>query len=224
MNAVLKEILETNTVHSPSGQVLPLHSHIPWAECEIIQNWISEHRPLKLLEVGLGYGISSLSICDSMQGVNAVSYHIIDAFQSTEWQSVGTYNLKKAGFEKFYILHEELSELCLPKMLDEKFTFDFALIDGWHTFDHVLVDFFYVNRMLETGGIVIFDDVHLPSIKKVLLHVATYDCYEALPLPDNVLQSVRSKARRILDLPEVRIKGYVKKMSDNRPWNWHKEF
>jgi len=39
---------------------------------------------------------------------------------------------------------------------------DFAFIDGAHTFDHVLVDFFYIDRMLNVGGIVAFDDVGFP--------------------------------------------------------------
>ncbi len=224
MNEVLKEILETNSVRSPDGKTFPLHSHIPRVEGEVIRKWIVEHRPRKLLEIGLGYGVSSLFICDSICDVSDASYHIIDAFQSNEWQSIGTYNLKRAGYEKAYVLHEELSEICLPRMLAEKFTFDFALIDGWHTFDHVLVDFYYVNRMLEAGGLVVFDDVHLPSIRKVMAHVATYECYKPLSIPDVIRQSVRSKARRILNLPEVRIGGFVKMIPDNRNWDWYREF
>ena len=44
---------------------------------------------------------------------------------------------------------------------------DFAFIDGAHTFDHALVDFFYIDRMLNVGGIVAFDDLGFPCIEKV---------------------------------------------------------
>ena len=75
-------------------------------------------------------------------------------------------------------LREEGSEFALPQLLKEGAVLDFAFIDGWHTFDHVLVDFFYINRMLRVGGIVAFDDVDFPAIERVLKHVATYPCYE----------------------------------------------
>jgi len=35
--------------------------------------------------------------------------------------------------------------------------------DRWHTFDHTLVDFFFIDRMLDVGGM-ISDDVGYPSI------------------------------------------------------------
>jgi hypothetical protein len=56
-------------------------------------------------------------------------------------------------------------------------TVQFALIDGWHTFDHALVDFFYVDRLLEDGGIVVFDDVQMPAIEKVVRYVLRYPNY-----------------------------------------------
>src|SRR5581483_11732845 len=50
--------------------------------------------------------------------------------------------------------------------------FDFAFIDGYHTFDHCLVDFFYIDMMLRPRGIVVFDDVGWPAINNVVRFVA----------------------------------------------------
>jgi hypothetical protein len=50
---------------------------------------------------------------------------------------------------------------------------DFAFVDGWHTFDHVLVDFFYIDRLLRVGGIVVFDDASMPAIHRICRYIAT---------------------------------------------------
>jgi hypothetical protein len=61
-----------------------------------------------------------------------------------------------------------------------------GFIDGWHTFDHVLLDFFYIDLMLEVGGIVVFDDVGYPSIRRAcefILANRTYDVVGAVKYP-----------------------------------------
>lgn len=63
-------------------------------------------------------------------------------------------------------------------MLQEQKKFDFAFIDGWHTFDHALIDFFYVSRLLEVGGVVVFHDVDMPSINRLLRYIRNYPSYE----------------------------------------------
>ena len=42
--------------------------------------------------------------------------------------------------------------------LFENESLDFIFIDGWHTFDYTLVDFFYSDLLLKIGGIIIIDD------------------------------------------------------------------
>ncbi len=87
-----------------------------------------------------------------------------------------------------------------------------------------MVDFFYVNRMLEVGGVVVFDDVQLPSIAKVLAHVATYDCYRPLPPPRELTRDVRVRARRLAGVPALRVSAVEKTSSDDRDWCWYREF
>jgi hypothetical protein len=52
--------------------------------------------------------------------------------------------------------------------------FDLVFIDGCHTFDNVLVDFFYAHRLLNVGGVVVFDDVSLNAVKHVVRYVFNY--------------------------------------------------
>ena len=64
--------------------------------------------------------------------------------------------------------------------MEEGRTFDIALIDGWHTFDHVLLDFFYLNSLIKIQGIIVFDDVTWYSINRVLRYVSRYPNYQII--------------------------------------------
>jgi hypothetical protein len=72
----------------------------------------------------------------------------------------------------------------LPRLVGQGERFDFAFIDGWHTFDHALIDFFFVDLLLESGGIVVFDDVGYPALNAVVRFVLAnrdYELVAALP-------------------------------------------
>lgn len=87
-----------------------------------------------------------------------------------------------------------------------------------------MMEFYFVNRMVSVGGVVIFDDVHLPSIKRVMAYISGYDCYRQLPLPEHVRRGVRARARHLLNIPEVRVAAFQKTAADNRPWDWYRDF
>lgn len=224
MHPLLAEMLQTDRVTTPAGHTIPLHSHLPALEGLILQSWLRQYQPQRLLEIGMAYGGSSLFICEATSSWQLEHYHIIDAFQSTEWQGAGRANLERAGYGGRFLLHEELSELCLPQFLHKGLRFDFAFVDGWHTFDQVLLEFFYINRMLDVGGLVIFDDLHLPALQKVMAYIERYPCYERLALPPAIARSVPIKVRRMMDLPLARIGGFVKQANDERAWSWFQDF
>jgi hypothetical protein len=58
----------------------------------------------------------------------------------------------------------------LPRLAAAGARIQFAFIDGWHTFHHTLVDFFFVDRMLNVGEIVIIDDVGYSSLCHFILN------------------------------------------------------
>src|ERR1700737_4705573 len=88
-------------------------------------------------------------------------------------------------------MSEQPSALALPSLLGSGLKVQFALIDGLHTFDQVLLDFFYVDQLLEDGGIVAFDDVGMTAINRVVRYASNYPNYRmvesvndsALPKP-----------------------------------------
>jgi predicted O-methyltransferase YrrM len=234
MHQVLREILDSQIVYDGDSP-LPLHDNMAEEDCRLITGAIRAVRPRTSLEVGFGCGVSTLFVCDALTQNGTPSKHIvIDPHQSTIFRSIGTQNILRAGYQHLIELHEVASELALPKLLAAGTRIQTAIIDGWHTFDHTLVDFFYVNKMLEVGGIVLFDDANFPSILRLTEHIKTYPAYE--PFPDVVSRSavrIRTRIRRAMAhrLPSLRRSwdyprclAFRKVMPDTRNWDWHIEF
>ena len=149
---------------------------------EAIAALIQSRQCLCTMEIGCAYGVSSLFICQALAKHREAGPHhvIIDPFQSGHFKKAGILNLERAGFD-FYELIEELSERALPRLWEQGRRFDFILIDGRHTFDQVMLDFFYVDKLLDVGGIVMFDDFQWSSIGKAMRYISRYPSYRVLP-------------------------------------------
>jgi len=70
-----------------------------------------------------------------------------------------------------------LSGELLP---NESEQFSIALIDGGHGFPIPSVDFYYMNRLLLGGGLLIIDDAHLPAPREVILNLCESPTYYSL--------------------------------------------
>jgi predicted O-methyltransferase YrrM len=245
MNEVLKEILQCNRV-TDGTHILPLHSAISEEEGEVISKVFTMVKPDMSLEVGFAYGISTLYVCDALAQNRKDSKHIvIDHDQSGGWRGIGIKNITRAGYRGFIDLHEQGSEIVLPNLLCKGTKIQAAVIDGWHTFDHALVDFFYINKMLDVGGIVILDDTNWPAIQRLTYHISTYPAYEVFmktgightPAEADSSAALRTKVRRMLakatnmpvfkrhwDYPAPTCIAYRKTKPDNRNFDWHVDF
>lgn len=204
----VQELLKSKVVFDQDGKAYPLHSEIKKSEGELLMKVISENKCRNGIEIGCAYGISSLFICEALSGTASAMHTIIDPFQN-EWKNIGILNLKRAGFN-FFNLIEVKSEIALPLLLKAERTFDFAFIDGWHTFDHVLLDFFYVNRMLEVGGVIVFHDVDMPGIKKLLRYILRYPSYELIASVEGVVYPVSRKRRLFESIVLAPLRGLAK--------------
>jgi predicted O-methyltransferase YrrM len=177
--AIIDEIRQQRTVTSADGKTYPIQKHgIDVAEGRFLSEFIAKRPNITLtLEVGCAYGLSSLHIASALAGRSGAHHVIIDPLESTTWRGIGVTNLDRAGVD-FYELREEPSETALPRLLEEGAEFDLVFIDGWHTFDQTLVDMYYANRLLKTGGHIIVDDATWPSVSKAVSYFASYPCYE----------------------------------------------
>lgn len=139
-----------------------------------------------------------------------VSHLAIDGAQSTYWHNIGVLNLQRAGFD-FFELIEGISEIELPKLLEQKRSYDFVFIDGWHTFDHTLLDFFYCYRMLNLNGVILIDDTQLPAVSKFIKYISNYPSLKFL---DSF--STHNGDKQIVAFKKIN--------QDNRDWDWFCDF
>jgi predicted O-methyltransferase YrrM len=252
MDQILEEILKSGKIKLENGKHIELHSNISQREGVLIQKIIYDTRPKNTLEIGLAYGISALFICEALKNVNGTRHLIIDPNQNggewgDSWDGVGLYNLKRAGYEDLVEFIAQPSFQALPQLVAAGRQVDFAFIDGWHTFDYTLVDFFYIDKMLRVGGVIVFDDVDWPSIRKVCRYVSTNYSYDVISDNKATLPRFSMKRRfanRIIHYssrlknickPEflntdsmLGINGscvaFRKVATDSRRWDFHKEF
>jgi predicted O-methyltransferase YrrM len=206
VNHVLSRILSTNTVMDGRGNVLPLTAHIHPDDGEFLQNLVRQLRPRHSLEIGFAYGISTLFICDALAETGLAEKHIVcDPIQMKYWGGIGLKNVRDAGHGDLLDFRPLKSYVLLPQLEQSEVRVQFAFIDGYHTFDYVLVDFFFIDRILDVGGIVVFDDADMPSIRKVLRYILAHRRYAVVGKGEVHPPSWRRRAAEVVaSLPGVR--------------------
>lgn len=179
MNTVLESIVKTRCTVLQTGEEIEATSYIDEACGALLQRIIKTIRPRVGVEVGLAFGISTLYILEAMRDGSGEKLIGMDPVQSDHyWRGGGLQNIRRAGFKHLYEFHEDTSQQVLPRLVGQGQRIEFAFIDGWHTFDHTLIDFFYIDQMLEIGGVVVFDDVAYPAIRRVCDFILTNRDYE----------------------------------------------
>ncbi len=178
MNPHIDSIYASRKVTGRSGRQFDLTSEIDPDEGRFLHRIIAGDPDIsKTLEVGCAYGVSSLHICAALRSRANPQHTLIDPFQNSQWDGVGVKNLEDSGIG-FFNLIEKRSEFALPELLQlGEATFDFIFIDGWHTFDHTLLDCFYATRLLKVGGYLVIDDVGMPSVRRAADSLSAYPCY-----------------------------------------------
>jgi RimJ/RimL family protein N-acetyltransferase/predicted O-methyltransferase YrrM len=138
------------------------------AESEALREWVRREAATRTIEIGLGYAISTLYICEGLLiNGDATARHVaIDPFQPTRFADCGLQFLGEAGVAELVEHHAEESQIVLPRLLSEGRSFDLAFVDGNHRFDGVFLDLVYLGRLVRPGGIVFLDDYQLPAVAK----------------------------------------------------------
>jgi predicted O-methyltransferase YrrM len=243
--AVIERAYRTGVVTGSSGRVHELKDAIDAHEGRFLADLVRQDPTIvRTLEVGCAFGLSSLYLCGALAERPGASHTIVDPFQSTDWDSVGRRQLDEAGVT-FASFIESGSELALPRLCEQApGAFDFIFVDGWHTFDHTLVDCFYATRLLRVGGYLVVDDTGFPSVRRAVDFVGNYPCFSRAgsvtqPRPKSAARRVASLSsmiiprgllKRLLPRPAFRrvfeddittMIALKKVQADDRPWNWH---
>jgi predicted O-methyltransferase YrrM len=216
---LLEEMLATGT--APTGQ--RLHSNINEAYAAALQGCVRELEPRDAIEIGMAFGTSALAI---LGGCNA---HLtsIDPGQEADYTFGGRIAVEKAGFGDRHRLLNEPDFEALPRLLGDGQRIQFAYIDGWHTFDYVLLDFFYLDKMLDEGGVIAFNDCWMKAITRVIDFVLGHRRYEEIDVGLNSgAPSLRTQlGARLLGRPLHRQDRYFRKIAQHEPeWNFYRSF
>jgi len=122
---------------------------------------IEANRYRRCLEVGLASGSTAIYMLST--GAEVVS---IDRAQRTEYGSAGIRTIERERLQDRHRLIEGDSIDAMHQLWRSGERFDFIFFDGWKTFDHLAVEVYYGARLLTVGGMMVFDDAHMPSVKK----------------------------------------------------------
>jgi len=138
---------------------------IPLDDGDALRDVLLAEHPRVVIEVGLGYGASALAIAEALvtDRDERTRHVIIDAFQD-HFHDVGWNALVDAGVADMCRLLRERSQLALARLVSDGFNADAAFVDGSHIFHNVFVDLFYLRELVRPGGLVVLDDVQLPSV------------------------------------------------------------
>lgn len=244
MNKITADIFQNRVVVDSEGKEYPLHSETSLEQCDFIKRLITEIEANVCVEIGLAYGISSLFIAEAISRKTQPKFISIDPYQHS-WRDIGLLNLKRAGYDRFVKFYREFSHDVLPRLLATGERIDFAYVDTSKVFDVVLVDAYYLTRLLRVGGLLVFDDCMWPGVKRMVRYISKWPhltishkhniCKSSMKLRilTRLVQAVPKKEKifsdSLLKLDEklgtnAHCIAFKKIAEDERNWNWHCNF
>lgn len=237
MNSVLSEILQTGVVQDRDGRSLSIQASALTAEAgHLLYDLVRQLRPARTLEVGLAYGISTLSICQALHDNGGGSHTAIDPGQTEEYQGIGLLNTERADLRHLVRFFEEPSQRALPRLAAEGETFDLIFIDGCHLFDYVMVDAFFSDQLIGEGGHLAFDDLWMPGVRKAVSFMLRNRSYSLVRSASRTpaRRRILRMGRRILQNPvspdwtlklvPENVAILKKGGADRRRWDFHRPF
>jgi predicted O-methyltransferase YrrM len=126
---------------------------------------INRYKPFLLLELGVGYGISSLWI---QAAKHTPKKHIaVDPYGPKPNNPIITQTLSQQPNLHF---HQNISSQHYTANLNQKGKqVDFVFIDADEKFDSVVTDMYFVTKVLKKNGIVVIRNIWNPSVRKAML-------------------------------------------------------
>ncbi len=145
------------------------------SESEALRDWVTRENAAHTIEIGLGYGISALHICEGLilNGSQTARHVVLDPNQAGRFANCGLQVLQEAGVRHLVDHYVEESQIALPRFLQEGRRFDLGFVDGNHRFERVFLDLFYLGYMVKPGGIIILDDYNRPGIRRAVSFYVT---------------------------------------------------
>src|SRR5689334_3376174 len=125
-----------------------------------------ERRPAATLEIGLGWGYSALFMLAAHARNGGGRHTAIDPQQRSWFHGVALAHAEKCGAAAFRFI-EERSDRAATDLARAGEAFDLVFIDGNHRFDDALTDFYLYAPLCRRDGLIVLDDLWMPSIQSV---------------------------------------------------------
>jgi predicted O-methyltransferase YrrM len=187
---LLEEIYRSGSVETSTGERMDaLPTGVGRGDALAIARLVRERGCERTIEIGLAHGLSTLAMAGEHERRGQGRHLAIDPWQASRFGRAGTTNVARAGLERWVEVVEGPAEFVLPRLAEAQETFDLAFVDGLHLYDQTLVEFFYLDRMLPPGGLVVLHDPWLRAIRAVAGFVESNRAYERDPFEatDNLI-------------------------------------
>ena len=188
---------------------------------------VEDIKPSRTLEIGLGPGASALLFASHHQaaGHGQQTHVAIDPYQlsPTAFDSAGLRALERAGLASFVLHRNGMSSVELPKLIGENASFDLIYIDGSHLFEDTFVDAYFSLRLLNSNGVMLFDDLASSQVLKVVrfLRANMGDCLLEVDLSKYREDKYRYQLARLLG--RVQLTAFRRVGPTERAWQqWEK--
>jgi predicted O-methyltransferase YrrM len=221
---VLDEMIRTQRTVGQSGRVFEQLGALSTVNnLEVLRALMLERRPARTLEVGLAYGGSALAITATHRelGHDPRKQHtVIDPFQDG-WDNAALAAIDRAGLTGCIDFRPQISSIALGALAAENASFGLIYVDGSHLFEDVLIDAYFGCRLLDQGGVILFDDCSIDHVAKALGFV-TANWSEWIREVD--LSSYRADGGSLLyraarTFGKIQLRAFERTGTDTRPWN-----
>src|SRR5215475_2248823 len=134
---------------------------------ELLLQLHAELKPERTVEIGLGYGFSTLFFMMAMQRSGSGHHVAIDPLQ-IDFHGIGATRVQLVQMQNRFTLIEKESAVGLPLLAAMGMNAQLIFIDGQHRFDNVMVDFFLADSICPAGRVIVFDDLWMRSVQKMV--------------------------------------------------------
>jgi predicted O-methyltransferase YrrM len=131
-------------------------------KAQVMQDFIHKHSISSILELGFYHGVSTCYMAAALEVVDQGSIVSIDLESAQKREPNIEELLEKCGYLNAVEFYYEPASYNwrLMKLIEEQTkTFDLCYLDGGHDWYNTGLAFFLVDKLLQPGGWIIFDDL-----------------------------------------------------------------
>ena len=171
-----RPLLETAPIREAIEKMrLPGYPYCHPEEGDLLYLLLQEIEGEACLEMGFHTGSTALYMANAVAARDGrVTSVCLDVGKDA---TRGKKLLSDNGFSARHRLIQINSNRAVPELFLANEKFDFIFMDGWKTLDHLMMELYYINQMLCTGGAIVFDDSFMPSVRAAIRLLKRYYGY-----------------------------------------------